>query len=569
VARDVSVDPSSDDCFEIAREWLHDCFWNHGCGTKRGPLPTRVLALGEDNENIFLYESEGEKEDYAALSHCWGTAMPITTTIATLEQRKHGIPFSELPKTFQDAVIIARRLSVSYLWIDSLCIVQDSESDWQKEAAQMDRVFHGAYFTIAAQGSNDPHGGCFVAGDYRLSKAVSIECPGPGGAKGYVRVRQQGFRPPAHADGLAHILAGLPAKPSRLSTRGWVLQERLLSRRTLHYTPTELVWECAAGLQCECQVVPEVSDTSFKKMYMMETTNDHSLSMASKGQPDYPEFLLQRRQDIRERNPVLGLNWPVLIENFTQLQLTYQSDRLPALSGLAAGMKRGTADVSSTDTYLFGLWKHDLVGGLLWQGGLSNLGTPPTVHKRQPDKYAPSWSWASITGPIMYSEEVRAEDNHDEKKRQRYPNFQILETTCSLGGLNPYGAGSGSLTVLGGMVHVRIAHVEPRTEYSSKSFIAASTKAAKSTKCPWDFFQPDVRGDGYEVSDGDDCFFLIVTYVRPTGWAGHHSGKPIGLILKQCGSSGSCFKRVGYLRGQQSGLIQWEEVAEPMVVVLE
>jgi hypothetical protein len=197
---------------------------------------------------------------------------------ANYEDLKGGpIIISDLPKTFRDAVKIASTLNVRYLWIDSLCIIQDSEEDWQAEAGKMSAVYRNAAFTIAAHGSGDSNGGCFVTGASRQHEYSSIRGTNKDGVESNVHVRLSGFREPNRDEGLAHIAKGNKVKtlPSRLSTRGWVFQERLLSQRTLHYTGSELVFECRAGLQCECRVGMDTSAhaTNFKREFIEEAAD--------------------------------------------------------------------------------------------------------------------------------------------------------------------------------------------------------------------------------------------------------------------------------------------------------
>lgn len=258
---------------------MFNCLFSHkDCGGyEELPLPTRVLELFSD-EYVTLFEPESyEKDHYAALSHCWGAVVPTRTTKANYEQMKEGILISELPRTFRDAIKIAETLHVSYLWIDSLCIIQDSEEDWAAEAEKMSGVYRNATFTIAAHGSADSNGGCFVAGASRQNGSSTIQGMNKEGVKSDIHIRLSGFREPSRDEGLAHIAKGNKTKPlpSRLSTRGWVFQERLLSQRTLHYTGSELVFECRAGLQCECRVGLDTSEhaTNFKRKFMEETAD--------------------------------------------------------------------------------------------------------------------------------------------------------------------------------------------------------------------------------------------------------------------------------------------------------
>jgi hypothetical protein len=120
-------------------------------GTLSG-LPSRVLdvRLGQENDGISLVETNLELGIFVTLSHCWGKAKFIQTTKATLEDREKNIPFNHLPQAFQDAVAITRRLGVRYLWINSLCIIQDVLSDWEIESSRMASIFSNSWLNLAS-----------------------------------------------------------------------------------------------------------------------------------------------------------------------------------------------------------------------------------------------------------------------------------------------------------------------------------------------------------------------------------------------------------------------------------
>jgi len=139
--------------------WLNECFSTHDLlyHTLREPLPKRVIDIGQSSGNsaLRLYETKGESERYICLSHCWGDFQPICTTTANINDYKKSISWKSLPKTFQDTVDLARFLNVRYLWIDSLCIIQDDLKDWEREAAEMANIYSKSYLTIAATAAFD------------------------------------------------------------------------------------------------------------------------------------------------------------------------------------------------------------------------------------------------------------------------------------------------------------------------------------------------------------------------------------------------------------------------------
>lgn len=204
---------------ELAAQWIANCIEHHErCPSPGLPsLPTRVVFVGSDDTEPHLYITCGEHARYAALSHCWGSEdkSPPRTTHKTLNRRLSGMSFGELPKTFQDAVTITRRLGLQYLWIDSLCIIQDSQSDWEAEAANMATVYQNAYVTIAAEAASNSQEGCFFKGKDRRTIDLQLECPTPGDLKTVVYVRDAQVNRNLE-DNLAHGLSDNPP-----SSRAW------------------------------------------------------------------------------------------------------------------------------------------------------------------------------------------------------------------------------------------------------------------------------------------------------------------------------------------------------------
>jgi hypothetical protein len=125
--REVHEDPISRECIERVKEMMTLCEKAHPHCQAPTPavLPRRVVDIGTSISDMKLYESDTETGEYIALSHCWGSSQNLTTTKASISERKRGLVWDTLPRTFQDAVSITRKLSIRYIWIDSLCIVQD------------------------------------------------------------------------------------------------------------------------------------------------------------------------------------------------------------------------------------------------------------------------------------------------------------------------------------------------------------------------------------------------------------------------------------------------------------
>jgi len=264
---------------------------------------------------------------YATLSHCWGGYLPLITTLSTLAERKKEVKYGDLPKTFQDAVIISRQLRIQYLWIDALCIIQDSVEDWEVESSRMADIYRNSYLTIAATSAKDSKEGCFVA--QRLNReAVAVEVSDEAGKTGNVYVRRHRWE--------VHRGNHLFKEP--LSTRAWVFQEQLLSTRTLHYTAYELLWECKTEMKCHCQ--PARAEHEQKLV-----DSDHYSANVFK---PLASAAIDKRQ--------IYHTWrKYVVQFFTLRTLSREDDILPALSGVASMFYHVTNDV-----YLAGLWRGDL-----------------------------------------------------------------------------------------------------------------------------------------------------------------------------------------------------------------
>jgi hypothetical protein len=222
--------------FQLLRKWISDCNRHPGCKRKYKYVPTRVLEVQhpEDPKRLRLFcPGKEDVRHYIALSHRWGDLQEhekFCTVRGNISALCEGIEFASLPKTFQDAVTVTRGLGIRFLWIDSLCIVQDDPEDWEREAKCMEMVFSSAYCTIAATSAENSAQG-FLAN--RLSRA-------------YMRVpNSSAYLCEAIDDFRTH------AEEADLNQRGWVLQERLVSRRTIHFTSRQTYWECGGGIRCE------------------------------------------------------------------------------------------------------------------------------------------------------------------------------------------------------------------------------------------------------------------------------------------------------------------------------
>ncbi|KAH6990101.1 heterokaryon incompatibility protein-domain-containing protein [Ilyonectria destructans] len=429
----LAADSSSSYALDKLKRWLYICDNHHPCLSSGDlcTLPTRVLDVAANQDVIFLRETAGKQGKYLALSHSWGSTHRLTLTTANLARLlTDGISVSDIPKTFRDAVQIARELGIAFVWIDSLCIIQDDAADWEAEASRMGLVYANSYLTIAALSSKDDSSGCFpdmstrhdepfVSLDVRSTGRRSFAHAAPvvrwddgesvptltrgrctwamdevtdcqGGHSSWLYITPEWMPPSLKRSPKTYLLGEFggifdPIGDEPLSKRGWTLQERLLSPRTIHYGLTQMYWECQGCVSAE-------DGTMLRRVF----TTPNDLWGARPGEVG------------KNRN----WRWMRLVEQYSTRNLTMASDKLPAISGLANLVATRTGDM-----YFAGLWKSDLMNGLNWtikayepthhcSDPEHDAAMPPAT--KSPVKYpaeyrAPSWSWASLDAEIDYT----------------------------------------------------------------------------------------------------------------------------------------------------------------------
>ncbi|KAE8441022.1 hypothetical protein EG329_006086 [Mollisiaceae sp. DMI_Dod_QoI] len=198
------------------------------------PLPKRVINIGSASKDaIRLVETSSIQSAYIALSHCWGGHQPIKTTSSSLAQMQANIEWSDLSRVFQDAIIVARRLDIEWIWIDSLCIIQDSKVDWQVESAKMCDYYSNAYLTISASSSkNGTVPFLQERGSQWQTQKFPFSCTD--GREVEILARRH------TGSSMAQLVEDL----SPLASRARCWQENVLSTRVLHYAQSELIFEC-------------------------------------------------------------------------------------------------------------------------------------------------------------------------------------------------------------------------------------------------------------------------------------------------------------------------------------
>lgn len=414
----------SAEAFAKARGWIEECDGNHPQCRATGPtkLPTRILEVSSDDKDISvrLVESHGEEAHYAALSYVWGDPkQQCMTTISNLDDHFSNIPLQNLPNSVADAVSCTHQLGLKYLWVDALCIIQDSFEDKQKEVSNMANIYKNSYITISAakssgagEGFREPRplleglmGTCFKV-DMAVPKDVKGLLLWLDGHRDNPEYKNLDYRDkvewlfretPWYADedmwveGSSVVwLAGRPEdqegldlveatelKLEPINKRGWTLQESWLSRRMLIYGSGQMLWRCR-----ECFK----SDGGRPPMQPREDRlEDVKLPM------DFNSIHMFRHL------------WRRLVFDYSSRRLGDHSDKFNALDGIVQELKRQTGD-----EYLAGIWAGDIIAGLSWYQDASKKGFESMLVNQE--RTVPSWSWAKVDGPVFFSvgEEIKA-----------------------------------------------------------------------------------------------------------------------------------------------------------------
>jgi len=400
-------------------------------------LPKRVLEIS--GGRIRLLETKGQIGPYLTLSHCWGRPSFTRMTTSNLDQMKQEIPWTWLSRSFQDAVIVAQLLGFRYLWIDGLCILQDDQRDWEYHVSRMSQIFSNSQLTIAASRAENGDKGLFSR---HSDRSLNLQGKGSRQVKNSL-LWQSYYIDGRDRDGITKNFVAqlktrhglykgrIPDEP--LLRRAWVFQEQILSPRIIHFASGELYFECRSHTACECS---GQSPRSMSTQWETRWRKAH-------------EVLLEARQPQQTRREALirsGRHYEAyraLIETYTELDITRDLDRLPALSGVTFG---------PDDQYLAGMWRSILLYSLHWTAmprGTLNMARRPLQYR------APSWSWVSIEAPIQH-----VETNFYKTTHSSVLVAIIEEVSCTPEGLDPRGkVSSGYLRILGPRLDVQVTEV--------------------------------------------------------------------------------------------------------------
>ncbi|KAF2005842.1 HET-domain-containing protein [Amniculicola lignicola CBS 123094] len=326
-------------------------------------VPTRLIEIPKDDSATSLRvitTKPGEYVQWCSLSYCWGGPQLLCSTTYNFEGQERVLEIGDLGATIQDAVLVAKILEVPYLWIDSICIVQDDPRDIERELAHMPLIYKNSVITICASTTASWRDGFlhpWQTGGRRFKTPFRLH---------YTLVDQahrSKNKPPT--EGTAILYGGTADNYNYpLFTRAWALQEYILSPRVLMFGANNLRWECTETvprLFPPGTPGPGLDEENISKCRIQLTANK-----------------------VREMHNFTKI-WYDIVEHYSERHISFADDKLVALAGLAEEV----ANRAGWE-YAAGLWKDNIQRMACWHRFASE-------HGRRPSKYrAPSWSWASV-----------------------------------------------------------------------------------------------------------------------------------------------------------------------------
>jgi Heterokaryon incompatibility protein (HET) len=355
---------------------------------------------------------------YVTLSHCWGKQEIPRLLDSNKGDFERGIPLKELPPTFRDAIEFARRLDrkVRYIWVDSLCIVQDNKDDWARESAQMYNVYRYSYCNISATAASNSHQGIYNKAERNpqllWEDEINLNIDGIPRSRSPKKTNHEiGLEVPIRRCTIRDLsFWERKVDDASVNKRAWVLQERLLAPRVLHFCEDQIAWECS-HLDAAESLPHGVSNMELKFGEVKERVRLKSLVPEDFGSKPI-EIDALRSSDVTHED------WKRIVERYSTTRLTLAKDKLIALAGIAEIMATRISGL-----YVAGLWERYLASQLLWRVNpvyaqsheVDNTYEDPREEdekssgpvpchinnkSKRPKSYrSPSFSWAAIDAP--------------------------------------------------------------------------------------------------------------------------------------------------------------------------
>ncbi|KAF2271384.1 HET-domain-containing protein [Westerdykella ornata] len=484
------------------KRWIYTCNNSHPhCYKHRSGafVPSRLVDLRSgDMIRVVDTRVSGLRTSYGTLSHSWGPPnFLILTQRNKFQLMGPGVRIDELSINFQQAIAVARFIGLDYIWIDSLCIIQGPDGTFREDGMLMHQVYRCSFCNIAIADSADSKGGIFRDRNPNDVLPASYVSDGKGKLdKGTWRILS--------ADFWKEELLG-----TKLYTRGWVFQERMLSPRILHFAANQIFWDCSTLSACE--VLPEGLPHSLDGL---ASTDRHwrgriqastlSTSLESGSENEDPAALTG------SNDASLETFWQTALQNYTSCALTNQGDKTVAVWSIAKIVR----DVLKEE-YAGGMWEFALEEQLAWR--LRDSGTANT---RIPELQArnPSWTWASVKGTVVPHERVVPPRcytvtglNGQESVKLRVKEYADKDSEPQLA--------SGTLEMAG---YMGTARLKPSRSESKDHELELVTRDGRKYKVGGLF---DVHLD--EVSSEDDGPTLEMEFILLAASCISESGMPV------------------------------------------
>jgi hypothetical protein len=456
-----------------------------------------------------------------------------------------------MPQNFQDAIFVTRVLGLQYLWIDSLCIVQDSTEDWAIEGSQMDKIYKHAFVTIAATSASTSEEGFldYVFRDRMFSILIQTqedhELVPPRTEDSFITARYMETRSGSWLD--------RDVDNTTWNARGWTLQERHLSRRIIHFSKSQIFWECRRGFMSECGQRILNLPYSITRAY---GPNDSSDDSEPESCDAYEVVSLDAELQTTVETPLVVIRtglynyWFQVLADYSRRKLTYASDKFPAISGLVKEVNAWHLDITQReDQYVAGIWIGALADCLLWMPEDPMAMSDPGIYR------APSWSWARWDGIIAPSPRVWT-DLRPESCLVEYIDHEIVLNT-------PNRYGSIKSAVL--RVRARIIGIVRRARYAGRDDGASYSFCIAALQGDVGFMTFD-RGQEVKTDTVESVLhadFYAMQVMRQNAQLPDRSG----IVLQMSGRDGT-FERVGVFQLDEKHLDLFSSVGKDIVTLV-
>uniref|UniRef100_A0A8H7KEW6 Heterokaryon incompatibility domain-containing protein n=1 Tax=Bionectria ochroleuca TaxID=29856 RepID=A0A8H7KEW6_BIOOC len=417
-ARDRITKLWTEEAFSMAKACIDNCVREHRANCPplqtMSLLPDRVIDCANTSNPKIVLTSGQTYAPYVTLSYVWGGPQPMLTTKNVGKYTTDGFIMTDFPQSIQDAITATNKIGQRYLWIDALCILQDSPEDKTVQLGKMHAIYKNSYITINAASASSTHEGFLHQPRPQREPRTKLPFPCSDGQTGTVCVaydilsRKKDGPEQTYWDELEPIIS-----------RGWCYQEKILPARSLVFACDTLKYYCQT-----------------------ETANiGGALCEESTGMRLPPGALLSHSADHQLDPAQLRQSWLAALFQYTMRSVTVPSDRLPAFAAVAE-----LFSILNHDQYLAGLWRKTLLLDLLWKAD----------HKcDRPKTYrAPSWSWASVDGLVSgewrLDKLARPDDERDtgNLRLATVVDCQVAVASSKV----PFGEVTGGLLILRGLL---------------------------------------------------------------------------------------------------------------------